>query len=568
MKPTSAPPLSRIPWLSSGPAIPSRTATHLLLFAAVAMTFTGMFDTILGPDGALYAQLSKEMVLRGDYVRLIFQGKDWLDKPHFPFWMAALSFRIFGFTTWAYKLPAILFLLMGARYTYLLGSRLYDRRIGLWSAIILLTSEHIILSNNDVRAEPYLTGLVVAAVYHLYRSLEARFRGHVVAASAFTAAAIMTKGLFVLVPIGGAIAGGLVLGGRARELFRGRWVLFLLLTCLFITPELYCLWAQFDSHPEKLVFGQTHVSGIRFFFWDSQFGRFLNTGPIRGKGSPLFFFHTLLWAFAPWSLLCYAAVVRVLQRVRRAGSRAVPEWFTWSGAALGFIMFSLSRFQLPHYTNILFPFFAILTAHYLFTTYSRPTIRRMARVQRITGLLLLLLAASLAILFRGSGWVWWALLLGILGAGLIGHGTQRTQAASPETIGRQSGWVVLAVNLYLILGFYPTLLTYQAGSEAAKWLNRHEPGREVAAFTDPIQPDLAFYLHAPVRDLDTLSLRRGAWGGASIVYLPEHMRSQLRDTGTVLATFGNYPVSRLSLPFLQPARRNQQVEPYVLVKTN
>lgn len=59
---------------------------------------------------------------------------------------------------------------------------------------------------------------------------------------------------------------------------------------IFISPELICLYIQFDSHPEKIVFGNTHVSGIRFFFWDSQFGRFFNTGPIKGKGDPFFLY--------------------------------------------------------------------------------------------------------------------------------------------------------------------------------------------------------------------------------------------------------------------------------------
>ena len=37
------------------------------------------------------------------------------------------------------------------------------------------------------------------------------------------------------------------------------------LTGIFILPELYCLYAQFDAHPEKMVFGQTGVSGLNFF---------------------------------------------------------------------------------------------------------------------------------------------------------------------------------------------------------------------------------------------------------------------------------------------------------------
>jgi 4-amino-4-deoxy-L-arabinose transferase-like glycosyltransferase len=32
---------------------------------------------------------------------LFLQGDDWLDKPRLPFWLSAISFSIFGFSTWA-----------------------------------------------------------------------------------------------------------------------------------------------------------------------------------------------------------------------------------------------------------------------------------------------------------------------------------------------------------------------------------------------------------------------------------------------------------------------------------
>ena len=57
-------------------------------------------------------------------------------------------------------------------------------------------------------------------------------------------------------------------------------------------------------HPEKVVFGKTGVSGIRFFFWDSQFVVF-NTGPIKGKGDLSFSSHHP-WAFYPGAYLFIA----------------------------------------------------------------------------------------------------------------------------------------------------------------------------------------------------------------------------------------------------------------------
>src|SRR5262249_55111305 len=109
-----------------------------------------------------------------------------------------------------------------------------------------------------------------------------------------------------------------------------RWWGTALVILVGLTPELYCLYAQFDAHPDKLVFGQTGVSGLRFFFWDSQFGRFLNTGPIRGHGTPWFFLHTTLWAFWPWSgVLALALVPRLTPHGRPAppprGPRRPPR---------------------------------------------------------------------------------------------------------------------------------------------------------------------------------------------------------------------------------------------------
>src|ERR1700753_3165216 len=89
---------------------------YLFIGMAVLVNFSGLFVPIIGPDGTLYASIAKTMVLHHDYINLYAFGTDWLDKPHFPFWVTALFFKLFGIGTWQYKLPGILFLLMGAYY--------------------------------------------------------------------------------------------------------------------------------------------------------------------------------------------------------------------------------------------------------------------------------------------------------------------------------------------------------------------------------------------------------------------------------------------------------------------
>ena len=90
-----------------------------LVFGLTMLVYiAGLFIPIMEPDAAVYAQVSMEMHDRGDYFSIYHKGIDWLDKPHFPFWMSALSYEVFGVNTFAYKLPAIFFILLGVVYTF------------------------------------------------------------------------------------------------------------------------------------------------------------------------------------------------------------------------------------------------------------------------------------------------------------------------------------------------------------------------------------------------------------------------------------------------------------------
>ena len=50
-------------------------------------------------DSAHHATIALRMHLTGDYVNLIDNENDYLDKPHLHFWLCALSYKIFGVTT-------------------------------------------------------------------------------------------------------------------------------------------------------------------------------------------------------------------------------------------------------------------------------------------------------------------------------------------------------------------------------------------------------------------------------------------------------------------------------------
>jgi len=281
-----------------------------LLIGLVVINLIGIDTPFFTDDPGLYASVAKQMIYHHNWFFLYSYGHDWLDKPHFPFWMVLLSFKAFGIHTWSYKLPGILFFFIGIYYTYLFAKKYYGINVAQIAVLIALSTLHGLMSNTDVRAEPYLFGLLIGSIYYV-SELKDRFKiRYLLYAAIFTSCALMTKGIFIIIPIYGGLIGELFFKKELKLLLNYRWVCLYMLTIILCIPEFYALYQQFDLHPEKKVFGHYSTSGIIFLLWDSQFGRFFNSGPITRKSSSIFFYlHTLIWAFAPWCFLLYVVLI-------------------------------------------------------------------------------------------------------------------------------------------------------------------------------------------------------------------------------------------------------------------
>jgi 4-amino-4-deoxy-L-arabinose transferase-like glycosyltransferase len=535
-----------------------------LVVAGILVNLLGLHSSILEPDGALYASIAKTMVLNGDWVNLYAHNRDWLDKPHFPFWMTAISYSIFGINEIAYKIPALVFWALGGWYTFQIGRKLYSEQVAQVALLIYLTALHLVISNNDVRAEPYLTGLLAGCVYYwLPDSPDGWHRtGRVLLGALYMAAAIMTKGIFILIPVVGAFLLHWALNGQLKaELSKPKWWIALGLVGVFILPELLTLYWQFDQHPEKVVFGRTGVSGLRFFFWDSQFGRFMNTGPIKGKGDPFFFLHTLLWAFLPWSILLYIAM---WEKIKGLVRREKGEWVLPGISLICFLLFSASRFQLPHYMNIVFPFFAIVTADWLLRQdVESKKIRVLGGIQ--VGISILLLAGCIGL---------WGLmyltnfrpLVYVLSMAIIWNLLRKKTAT--YGFGLPARMVLItslaAITLYgfLNLYFYPALLQYQSGEQVAKQVNQQEPGQRIYQ-TNPLSYSLDFYSDGPVRYTDRTEVMEAAKDSAVLYYSTREQRDTLVAMGVpvqMVDSFAHYHISKLKIGFLLPDKRPKYLQ--------
>ncbi|MCF2487226.1 glycosyltransferase family 39 protein [Dyadobacter sp. CY347] len=527
-----------------------------LLIVGIALNVPGLWLEIIEPDGALYATIAKHIVQHRDWINLWGDGHDWLDKPHFPFWMAAISYKIFGITSFAYKFPAFLFWLLGLYYTFLTARDLFNITVARISVLVSAVALHSTLANFDVRAEPYLTTCIIAAVWHMLCVYQKKSGIHIVAAALFAACAIMTKGIFVLLTIGGGWVLFWVFTSQWKQFINYRWWVMLILCFLFITPELYSLYAQFDLHPEKVMFGKTGVSGLKFFFWDSQFGRFFNTGPIKGSGNATFFMHTTLWAFLPWSVGLVSAIVYL---IRFDTNRMPSRWIIYGSTLLTFILFSLSRFQLPHYIVILFPYFSIITGYFLYQKARHVKLSILAKIQQV--LVFVVAIAVIGLLYlTGLKNEWLATGLTCFIVAVVNI----IKFRDPLQRVLYNGYAMAAIiYIFLFLFFYPFLLQYQSGRSAAKTIWEKDPEHPIAAYKS-FSYSLEFYAPGDVKlvhtsqDLDAFMAKKPCY-----IYTSPELADSLIQAGLkvdVLATPEYFRITKLKGKFLNKDTRSSAVE--------
>ena len=93
------------------------------------------------PDEPRYAQVSREMVNRGDWILMHRNGAIYTDKPPLFFWAIALSSFLWqGFTPFSVRFPSALFGTLTVLLTFFIGKKLFSSRTGFLSGLILATS--------------------------------------------------------------------------------------------------------------------------------------------------------------------------------------------------------------------------------------------------------------------------------------------------------------------------------------------------------------------------------------------------------------------------------------------
>ncbi|GAB4121447.1 MAG: hypothetical protein Fur0026_13170 [Sideroxydans sp.] len=476
---------------------------YFSLFALLINAAAMLSPIINGGDSITYAALSQHIALSGDWANLVLDGKDWLDKPHLPFWITALSFQLFGISAFTYILPGFLFHLIGGYYTYRIARLFYGREAVWLSVLVYVSAYHLMDSSIEVKAETYLTGFIMGACYYWLRyDAQARFK-YLLLGAAFSACAVMTKGVFTLITIFSGLVILWLYQKQWHKLWSGKWLLAYALSLLFIAPEVIALYLQFDAHSEKLVFGRTDVSGIKFFLWDSQFGRFFNTGPIKNtNGHPFYFALVFLWAFLPWVAVFIAAMFSGVRRfAQRAANENAGFVFLCGSFFITFGLFSATSFQLDHYTVILFPFAAILCGQYL--------TERLRNLHEGRALLItqLSLTALLLVLAIGlSVYVGYAAVLSlvvVLVPAMLGYAVVRRGQMRANVLLVFPLFGILTLYSFLVLTTALTFIRVGVAYNTARQLE-NQPALPVYAYRmDIVARELGLYRSAPAYAVDT-----------------------------------------------------------------
>lgn len=543
----------------------NRPLCILLLILALVINFLGINLDFFSNDPGLYASISKNLIYRKEFFELFTYNRDWLDKPHFPFWMIWASFKIFGISVWAYRLPALLFFLQGLRYTYLFTKKYYGEEIAWIAVLIASTALNTIICNTDVRAEPYLMALIVGSIFHIDR-LEERFNfKDLLLGALLTACAIMTKGIFVIAAIYGALLGQLVFQRKFSHLFRWKWVLLALLTCIFVLPEIYALYIQFDAHPEKVVFNRHNVSGIRWFLWDSQFGRFVNSGPITRQSGDIFFYvHTLLWAFAPWCLLFYYAIYKQLKDI--TFRKRLTEYYSLSGGLILLLLFSLSRFQLPYYTNAVFPLFAIITAPFCYNQLSKAgtTVHQFGLWAYTILLPLLILVIHY---FSEPDNMTWFLVDCVIFAAVFTIIIKVVRIPQTRLFLFACASVLFA-GFYLNTTFFKEVISYNGQIKAAAFVNEHENGQYHLYSLRPENDVFQFHANRPVEYVPLDNFNTFTPQEPSAFYANHRTYDSLKMLHAnfkVLKAFENYPQENVLPAFINRSTRHKVLDSVYLI---
>ena len=546
----------------------------LLLAACVGIYLVGSFRIpLMDIDAAQYASISREMLERNSFLQIFDLGKDYLDKPPMLFWLSALSMKIFGVHDWAYRLPSLLFLGVALYATFKFAQLYYSTQTARLATIILASCQAFFLIAHDVRTDTMLVGWVMLTIYLLAKWAEGGSKNNnntyffigIVA----IAGGMMTKGPIALVVPVLALAPYWISQKKWDYFYKPIYIPGILLLAVLLFPMSWGLYQQYDLHPGKIINERPIRSGLEFYYWTQSFGRYTGENAYKEMGYFTFLLENMFWSFLPWIFVfLWALFAKAFAIVKEGVFNPSAERISFFGFALTYLVLSRSQAQLPHYIFVVFPLAAIVTAsHWEKVLWNNNAVSKSVKVFYGFHLFIfsVLVIAAGMIAWVPFGKIGWVGVLGIA-AFLI----MIAQFVSKKTMGQKWFYIsvvlMLGVNVFMNTHFYPNLLKYQWGNQLVQVIKKKGWNEDkMILYKIPNSNALHFYgQHIFSNTKDSLQLKAGDWVITDAVN-DSSLRVQFPASIQHYKS-NRYHVTMLSLPFLNPSTRQNELTLFELIE--
>ena len=324
----------------------------VLFFVIIAFYLYGLGQLpLLGPDEPRYAQVAREMLLRGDLVTPTLGGHTWFEKPALLYWMIIAAAKVFGVSEWSVRLgPALCGLLTIA------GVWRVGREVGFgwWAAVVTASCLGLIVFSRAVSFDVVITmtatwSLACFLLYALRKNIWWLAGFYV-----FVGLSLLAKGLVgIVIPFG--VVGVYYL--LKRE-WPNRQVWVSLLWGLPVAIAVSAIWYG----PVIARHGWTFIDE---FFVQHHFARYVSNKYHHPQ--PIWFYPAIILLLAlPWSPFLIAALVKARNWVWRGNeSLSIVRVFALGWLVMPIVFFSFSGSKLPGYILPALPAAALLVSDWI-----------------------------------------------------------------------------------------------------------------------------------------------------------------------------------------------------------
>ena len=317
---------------------------------------------------AVQAQIARNMLTSGDWVTARLDGIAYLEKAPLIYWLIAISYKVFGFTDWAARIPVACAAIGLAWVTAAFAEWAFGRREAFYAGLCISTCIGLFLFTRILIPDVMLTLVITVSIWSVLRladehEVRPRLWSYLLPAS--LGVGLLLKSLIAIVfPVGA----GLIYLLITRQFFSKRtWQRFRPLTGLLLIVAIAAPWHILATLQNPPYFAWTMRSApgeyhgfFWFYFINEQLLRFLNLRYPRDYNTVprLYFwlFH-LLWLF-PWSAYLPAVARLSFRPLDRAGRTRLMA-LCWIGVVLVFFSFSTTQ---EYYSMPCYPAFALLLA--------------------------------------------------------------------------------------------------------------------------------------------------------------------------------------------------------------